>query len=266
MNFQDVYKKIAEDLNYLFSIKADSLKYDKTFRAKVIDNLSTKKCKVLYKGKDYVVKCDGNVNIEDMVWVCAPGNDWNELYIQSNTYTKDSLPTSGVTGVKGNSETTYRNGNVNITAENIGLEKVNNTSDQDKPISIKQQTALNDKVSCSVFDLHKKADSKDHDSRYYTKDISNNYFKKFEIYHVTDIIDTIEPGDYTEETYICNISDIGNNAIFIPIGCDAANVTIDITQINGIEFRVRWFNHNDYSYGGLFSAMFLVIYTPTDLV
>ncbi len=266
MNFQDVYKKIAEDLNYLFSIKADSLKYDKTFRAKVIDNLSSKRCKVLYKGKEYTVKCDGSINVNDMVWVCAPGNDWNELYIQSYSYQKDGLPTSGVIGVKGNSETTYRTGNVNITAENIGLEKVNNTSDQDKPISIKQQTALNDKVSSSVFDLHKKADSKDHDSRYYTKSISNNYFKKFEMFTVDDDLDIIEPRDYTEESYICNISGIGDNAIFIPIGCNAPNVTIDITKINGIEFRVRWFNHNDYGLGGLYSATLLVIFTPTNLV
>lgn len=266
MNFQDVYKKIAEDLNYLFSIKADTLKYDKTFRAKVIENLSIKKCKVLYKGKEHVVKCDGDVNVNDMVWVCAPGNDWNELYIQSYSYQKDSLPTSGVIGVKGNSETTYRTGNVNITAENIGLEKVNNTSDQDKPISIKQQTALNDKVSSSVFDLHIKADSKDHDSRYYTKNISNNYFKKFEIFTVDDDLDLIEPGDYTEESYICNISGIGDNPIFIPIGNNVPNFTIDITKINGAEFRVRWFNHNEGSFGGLVTATFLVIYTPKDFV
>ena len=56
---------------------------------------------------------------------------------------------SGVTGVKGNSETTYRTGNVNITAANIGLGNVNNTSDTDKPISTATQTALNAKASQS---------------------------------------------------------------------------------------------------------------------
>lgn len=50
-----------------------------------------------------------------------------------------------ITGVKGNSEASYRTGNVNITKENIGLGNVDNTSDADKPISTAVQTALNAK-------------------------------------------------------------------------------------------------------------------------
>lgn len=52
-----------------------------------------------------------------------------------------------VTGVKGNSESSYRTGNVNITAANIGLGNVNNTSDANKPISTATQTALNSKAN-----------------------------------------------------------------------------------------------------------------------
>lgn len=44
-----------------------------------------------------------------------------------------------VTGVKGDAESTYRDGNVNITAANIGLANVNNTSDADKPVSTAAQ-------------------------------------------------------------------------------------------------------------------------------
>ena len=51
-----------------------------------------------------------------------------------------------VTGVKGNAESNYRKGNVNITPENIGLGNVNNTSDANKPVSTAQQTALDGKV------------------------------------------------------------------------------------------------------------------------
>lgn len=51
-----------------------------------------------------------------------------------------------ITGVKGDAESGYRAGNVNITKENIGLENVNNTSDEDKPISIAQQNALDAKL------------------------------------------------------------------------------------------------------------------------
>lgn len=54
----------------------------------------------------------------------------------------DVLAGSPVTGVKGNSESSYRRGNVNITKSNIGLGNVDNTSDANKPISIAQQAAL----------------------------------------------------------------------------------------------------------------------------
>lgn len=54
-----------------------------------------------------------------------------------------NIATNRVSGVKGDSETSYRTGNVNITKANIGLGNVNNTSDADKPISTATQTALN---------------------------------------------------------------------------------------------------------------------------
>ena len=41
----------------------------------------------------------------------------------------------GVSGVKGNSESTYRTGNVNITAANIGLGNVDNTADREKTVA-----------------------------------------------------------------------------------------------------------------------------------
>ena len=54
-----------------------------------------------------------------------------------------------ITGVKGNSESSYRTGNVNITKGNIGLGNVDNTSDLNKPISTATQNALNEKVNIS---------------------------------------------------------------------------------------------------------------------
>ena len=61
----------------------------------------------------------------------------------------DCLPGTMVTGVKGNSETSYRIGDVNITPANIGLGNVDNTSDVNKPVSTAQQNALNLKVNKS---------------------------------------------------------------------------------------------------------------------
>ena len=58
---------------------------------------------------------------------------------------------SSLTGVKGETETEYRTGNVNITKTNIGLDKVDNTSDADKPISTATQAALSKKQDSLGF-------------------------------------------------------------------------------------------------------------------
>lgn len=54
--------------------------------------------------------------------------------------------TGEVTGVKGSAESTFRKGNVSISPANIGLDKVNNTPDLNKPISNATQAALDLKV------------------------------------------------------------------------------------------------------------------------
>lgn len=58
-----------------------------------------------------------------------------------------------VTGVKGNSESTYRTGNINLTALNLGLGSVDNTSDASKPISTATQTALNNKADKNLSNV-----------------------------------------------------------------------------------------------------------------
>lgn len=59
-----------------------------------------------------------------------------------------------ITGVKGDTESEYRVGNVNITKENIGLGNVDNTSDENKPISTAQQQALDTKTNVTVNGEH----------------------------------------------------------------------------------------------------------------
>ena len=49
---------------------------------------------------------------------------------------------NSITGVKGDSETEYRTGNVNITKANVGLGNVDNTTDANKPVSTAQQKAI----------------------------------------------------------------------------------------------------------------------------
>ena len=74
-------------------------------------------------------------------WLISTGTMWSKV---DNT--------DAVTGVKGDAESTYRIGNVNITKSNIGLDNVDNTSDLDKPISTATQTALDLKLDTADID------------------------------------------------------------------------------------------------------------------
>lgn len=64
----------------------------------------------------------------------------------------ERIPETFVTGVKGDSEVLYRDGDVNITKANIGLGNVDNTADTDKPVSTATQTALNFKADLTYVD------------------------------------------------------------------------------------------------------------------
>ena len=64
----------------------------------------------------------------------------------------DDIVAGSVTGVKGDAETEYRIGQVNITKGNIGLGNVDNTSDMDKPVSTAQQAALDLKADDADLD------------------------------------------------------------------------------------------------------------------
>ena len=86
-----------------------------------------------------------------------------------------------VTGIKGAAEDSYRKGNVNITPANIGLENVDNTSDENKPVSKAQAEAINN---------HNAATDSHSDIRLLIKNISNalgNYYLKSQTYTQEEI-------------------------------------------------------------------------------
>lgn len=73
-------------------------------------------------------------------------NDFTDALLTKLNGIEAGAQVNSVTGVKGNAESTYRTGNINITKANIGLGNVDNTSDANKPISTATQTALDNKV------------------------------------------------------------------------------------------------------------------------
>ena len=88
--------------------------------------------------------------VDKVIGYSLSKNDFTDILKNKLDGIAEGAQVNSITGVKGSSEETYRIGNVSISASNIGLGNVNNTSDADKPISIATQTALNGKVSTTV--------------------------------------------------------------------------------------------------------------------
>jgi len=57
---------------------------DQTFRAKVTEVVQTDKIRVLHNGKTYTVYSSIFCEVDDMVRVCVPCGNWQELYVIEN--------------------------------------------------------------------------------------------------------------------------------------------------------------------------------------
>jgi hypothetical protein len=87
------------------------------------------------EGKQNVLKSGENIKTINGQSIIGGGN----IVIEGGT------STDTVTGVKGDSETSYRKGEVNITASNIGLGNVDNTADSEKSVKYAMTSGTSEK-------------------------------------------------------------------------------------------------------------------------
>ena len=81
MNFIEIWNEFANNLCTEVDKKIKSLKFDKTFSATVVEKVSDNKYEVFYRGKKFILSYNGTLSINQSVRVCAPQNNWNELFI-----------------------------------------------------------------------------------------------------------------------------------------------------------------------------------------
>lgn len=89
---------IKEGLNYIIQAiqnmiepQLDKLRYDRTYRAKVIEKIEAGLYRVQINGTEYKVNYSGDLNVGDIVKVKAPLNNFSDIYIET-------LPSSGGSG------------------------------------------------------------------------------------------------------------------------------------------------------------------------
>lgn len=82
MDINSIYQKLAEEISYVADKKDKEIKRDFTFGAQVTGVTDKGKYEIQYKGKTYSARCDIPLSSGAWVNVCAPQNNWSELYIQ----------------------------------------------------------------------------------------------------------------------------------------------------------------------------------------
>lgn len=83
-NYSEIIKNMVNAVDYLVKQNISKAKYDVTFRAMVIEKKETDKYEIEYRGKRYILQSRIPLATGDFVTVCAPQNNWSNLYIQLN--------------------------------------------------------------------------------------------------------------------------------------------------------------------------------------
>lgn len=81
MSYASFYKEFAETILTYVKKSIDTKSYsDKTFKCQITGKVKDK-YQVLYCGNTYMVSSSIPCEIGDLVRVCAPCNNWNDLFI-----------------------------------------------------------------------------------------------------------------------------------------------------------------------------------------
>lgn len=80
--YAEIVRKMAKLMADAFEKKDQS---DKTIKTRIIATKGNGKYEILYSGNKYIVSSSISCNINDYVWVCAPCNNWNNLFVVCKT-------------------------------------------------------------------------------------------------------------------------------------------------------------------------------------
>lgn len=81
MNYSEIIDILTNTIADYFSSVKDTFSYDRTFKARVVSPPVNGYCKVLYNKKELRANTSIPCQAGDYVMVCAPKNNWSELFI-----------------------------------------------------------------------------------------------------------------------------------------------------------------------------------------
>lgn len=81
MNIFETAKTNAENLLSAFNELTEGISFDRTFRVRVVRQNPDGRYIINYKNAEYPVKYNGVLQVNGMVWVCAPENNMSNLFV-----------------------------------------------------------------------------------------------------------------------------------------------------------------------------------------
>lgn len=85
VNYVETMKEMGSAILASYRDMLKKAEFDKTFKAKVTGKVSEGKYQVLYRGASYTAAFPGSLAVGQMVYVRAPQNHWDELYITADS-------------------------------------------------------------------------------------------------------------------------------------------------------------------------------------
>lgn len=79
--YTEVLQKLAQAIKSMVQNELKYAKYDRTFKAIISKKISSVKYEINYQNRIYTATTSRECNVGDIVRVCAPQNNWNDLFI-----------------------------------------------------------------------------------------------------------------------------------------------------------------------------------------
>lgn len=81
MDYISIFKEFSTQLKTVIENQISQANVDRTFKAVIIKKISDGKYQVQYQRKKYTVSANKSYSVGDVVRVCAPCNDWSDLFV-----------------------------------------------------------------------------------------------------------------------------------------------------------------------------------------
>lgn len=84
MNYTELMKQLSENILTAVRSLIKTAPYDQTYKAKITEVVSATKVKIELNRQIHTATTSVSCDVGDIVVVCVPRNNWNELYVEQN--------------------------------------------------------------------------------------------------------------------------------------------------------------------------------------